>query len=95
MAYDQSIKNQAVQDYANAQQYPLMQLGTMSNMLRGLPMQSTTTQTYQAAPSGISQIAGLGTTAAAAYGLSGAGKAKGGRIRSSIADLGMYNAMKK
>jgi hypothetical protein len=58
MAYDQSILNQAVQDYANAQQYPLMQLGTMSNMLRGLPMQASTTNQYQAAPSAASQAIG-------------------------------------
>jgi len=31
-AQQQQIINQAMQDYANAQQYPLMQLGTMSNM---------------------------------------------------------------
>jgi len=58
MAYDQSILNQAVLDYANAQQYPLMQLGTMSNMLRGLPMQASTTNQYQAAPSAASQAIG-------------------------------------
>ena len=38
-ALEQQKLNQAMQDYANAQQYPLMQLGTMSNMIRGLPMQ--------------------------------------------------------
>jgi hypothetical protein len=39
-----------------------MQLGVLSNMLRGLPMQSSSTQMYQAQPSMISQIAGgLGT----------------------------------
>lgn len=58
MAYDQSILNQSVLDYANAQQYPLMQLGTMSNMLRGLPMQASTTNQYQAAPSAASQAIG-------------------------------------
>ena len=57
-ALEQQIKNQAVQDYANAQQYPLMQLGTMSNMLRGLPMQASSTQQYQAAPSPVSQFVG-------------------------------------
>jgi hypothetical protein len=57
-AMEQQIKNQAVQDYANAQQYPLMQLGTMSNMLRGLPMQASSTQQYQAAPSPVSQFVG-------------------------------------
>lgn len=36
---EQQKLNQAQQDYANTQQYPMMQLGTLSNMLRGLPMQ--------------------------------------------------------
>jgi hypothetical protein len=93
--FEQAKIDQQIKDYANQQQWSMQQLGNMSNLLRGLPMQSTTTQTYQAAPSGISQVAGLGTTAAAAYGLSGAGKAKGGTIRSGIDHLGMYNATKK
>ena len=58
--YQQGIINQAIQNYATAQQYPLMQLGFMSNMLRGLPLQSTTTQTYQAQPGIAQQAAGLG-----------------------------------
>jgi hypothetical protein len=61
---EQSKINQAIQDYATQQQYPLMQLGFMSNMLRGLPMQSATTQSYQAQPSPITQ--GLGVLAGAA-----------------------------
>ena len=44
--YQQNLINQQIQDYATQQQYPYMQLGMMSNMLRGLPMQSTSTQTY-------------------------------------------------
>jgi hypothetical protein len=61
---EQSKINQSIQDYATQQQYPLMQLGFMSNMLRGLPMQAATTQSYQAAPSPITQ--GLGLLAGAA-----------------------------
>lgn len=58
----QQVINQAIQNYATQQQYPLMQLGVMSNMLRGLPMQGVTTQAYQAQPSALSQAAGvLGT----------------------------------
>jgi len=44
-------------------------LANMSNLLRGLPMQSTTVQGYQAAPSAISQIGGLGTAGIAGLGL--------------------------
>ena len=65
--YQQGIINQAIQDYATQQQYPLMQLGFMSNMLRGLPMQASTTQTYQAQPSGAQQALGLGLGALGAY----------------------------
>lgn len=85
-AFEQSKLNQQIQDYATAQQYPMMQLGNMSALTRGLPMQSSTTSMYQAPPSAVSQLAGLGT---AAYGLSQlggiggtpTGKAKGGQIK--------------
>jgi hypothetical protein len=67
--YQQNIINQAIQDFATQQQYPYMQLSTMSNLLRGLPMQGMSTQQYQAAPSMTSQLAGLGTAGVGAYGL--------------------------
>jgi hypothetical protein len=81
---EQNKINQAIQDYATQQQYPLMQLGFMSNMLRGLPMQAQTTQGYQAAPSTASQIAGIGTAGIGAYGLGKAvgAFAKGGHVSS-------------
>jgi hypothetical protein len=66
-AYQQNILNQSIQDYATQQQYPLMQLGFMSNILRGLPMQASTTQTYQAQPSGAQQALGLGLGALGAF----------------------------
>jgi hypothetical protein len=78
-AYQQQIINQGMQDYANAQQYPLMQLGTMSNMLRGLPMQAQTTNQYVASPNPITQ--GIGAAGAAAS-LYNATKAEGGVIKS-------------
>jgi len=68
---EQNKINQAIQDYATQQQYPQMQLGFMSNMLRGLPLQSATTQTYQAQPNALSQIGGLGMTGLGIYGMSG------------------------
>lgn len=55
---EQAKINQSMLDYANAQQYPLMQLGTMSNMLRGLPMQASTTNQYAASPNPMSQAIG-------------------------------------
>ena len=63
---EQAKINQSIQDYATAQQYPMMQLGFMSNMLRGLPLQATTTQSYQATPSVYQQgIGAIGTLAGA------------------------------
>ena len=74
----QQIINQGIQNYATAQQYPLMELGTMSNMLRGLPMQSATTQQYQAAPTALAQGVGIAGTAAS---LAALGKKKGGLLK--------------
>ena len=68
-AAEQAKINQQIQDYATQQQYPMLQLANLSSLLRGLPMQSSTTQMYQAAPSTMSQIAGLGLAGAGAYGL--------------------------
>jgi hypothetical protein len=54
----------------------------MNNLLRGLPMQSSTVQTYQAPPSTLSQLGGLGATAYGAYKTFGApGGAKGGSAK--------------
>jgi len=73
----QNIINQAVQNYATAQQYPFMQLGLLNSMLRGLPMQQSSTQMYQAPPNALTTMAGLGATA---YGLS---KKDGGVIKAA------------
>jgi hypothetical protein len=73
-AQQQQIINQQIQNYATAQQYPMMQLGLMSNMLRGLPMQATTTQSYQAQPSALTQgigALGAGVSAYKAFGAKG------------------------
>jgi len=66
-AAEQQKINQAIQDYATAQQYPMMQLSMMNSLLRGLPMQNTTTQQYQAQPGTAQQALGLGLGALGAY----------------------------
>jgi hypothetical protein len=66
-AQEQQKINQSIQDYATAQQYPYMQLGIMNAMLRGLPLQSSTTQMYQAQPSTGQQLLGYGLGALGAY----------------------------
>lgn len=68
-AQQQNIMNQGIQNYATAQQYPQQQLAFMNSMLRGLPLQTQTVQGYQAAPSNVSQLAGLGTAGIAGLGL--------------------------
>ena len=65
----QNIINQAIQDYATGQQFPMQQLASMMALIRGTPIQTTSTQSYQAAPSPISQAAGLGTAGIGALGL--------------------------
>jgi hypothetical protein len=57
---EQQKINQAIQDYATAQQYPMMQLAQLNAMLRGLPLQQSTTQQYQAQPGIAQQGLGLG-----------------------------------
>ena len=68
-AQQQNVINQAIQNYATEQQYPFMQLGVLNSMLRGLPMQQSSTQMYQAPPSAVSQLAGLGTAGLGALGM--------------------------
>lgn len=74
-AFEQQKVNQAISNYATAQQYPFMQLGIMNSMLRGLPLQQTTTATYQQQPSTTQQLAGFGGAA-----MSYLGKKEGGVI---------------
>jgi hypothetical protein len=91
---EQQKINQKIQDYANAQQYPIMQLGVMSNMLRGLPMQASSTNQYVAAPNALTQ--GIGAVGAynALSGMNPTPKAAGGVIsmaEGGIAGVPQYN----
>jgi hypothetical protein len=81
---EQSILNQQIQDYAMAQQYPQQQLAFMSGLLRGLPLQTSTVQQYQAPPSMLSQAAGIGL---GAYGLSK--MKKGGKVNAPRRPAGL------
>jgi len=72
------------QDYLNAQNYPYKQLGFMSDMVRGLPLSSQSTQSMypQApAPSTVQTLAGLGG-AAYGFGKSGMFGKEGGLMTS-------------
>ena len=91
-AQQQQMMNQSIQDYANAQQYPMMQLGMMSNMLRGLPMQGVTTQSYQAQPNLITQgIGALGTGYALQNAMGGTTKKAGGVIKMAKGGIASFD----
>lgn len=80
----QNLINQSVQNYATAQQYPQQQLAFMSGLLRGLPLQTSTVQQYQAPPSMLSQATGIGL---GAYGLSK--MKKGGKVKANQRPAGL------
>jgi hypothetical protein len=78
----QNMLNTGRQEYAAQQNYPYKQIGFMSDIVRGLPTSQQGSTMYQAPPSLISQVAGLGI----------AGKAisqfkRGGNVRAGLADL--------
>ena len=61
--------DQAYQDYQNQREYPQQQLGNMSNMIRGLPLGSTTASTGIQNPGSPSFGQMLGSAGTAAWGL--------------------------
>jgi len=86
----QTALNNQYQDFLNYQNYPYKQLGFMSDMLRGLPLTQQSSSVYQAAPSMVSQVAGLGTAALGASKL----MAKGGAVDdrpAGLAELAIHN----
>ena len=82
-AATQEILSNQYQDFLNQQRAPYDQLAFMSSIIRDTPMGQTTTQ-YQPPASPTSQLIGLGTAAAGAYGAY-AGKAAGGEVHSYAA----------
>jgi hypothetical protein len=84
----------AYQDFTNQQNYPYKQLGFMSDMIRGLPLgQQSTTQMYQAPPTGLQTAGSLALTgyginqlAKGANGGSVYGYADGGEIKTYAGD---------
>jgi len=80
----QSDLNNKYQDFQGSQNYPYKQIGFMSDILRGAPTTNagSTMYNYQAPPSMLSQIGGLGVSALGAFGASGGFKANGGMVGS-------------
>jgi hypothetical protein len=80
----QQVQNMMTNDYTNfqnQQNYPYQQMNFMSNLIRGLPMTQQAVSMYQAPPSTLSQVAGLGLTAAGLGAFKSS--AKGGAIKES------------
>jgi hypothetical protein len=78
-AATQEILSTQYQDFLNQQRAPFDQLSFMSSIIRGTPMGQTTTA-YQPPASPTSQLIGLGTAAAGAYGAY-KGNAAGGEVK--------------
>lgn len=87
-ALEQQRLGQNYQDFMNQQRYPYQQLEFMSNILRGTPMGTVQTM-YNAPPSPISQLAGLGL---GAYGASKFFK-EGGKVnqQKDVGPMGLAN----
>ena len=93
-AQEQQYINQAIQNYAQAQEAPMQSFNQFNSLLRGYALPGTTQTQYQAAPPLANQLAGYGTAAIGASQLSNVlGKKAGGTVKSGIANLGLYNAM--
>jgi hypothetical protein len=57
---EQQRLEQQYQDYIARQRYPYSQLGFISDIIRGVPATAASQQIYQAAPSPLNTVAGLG-----------------------------------
>lgn len=74
---EQAMINQAIQNYAQAQQSPMTMLNQYNALLRGYAVPGTTTAQYQAQPTLGNQLAGFGTAGIGALALSNAMGATG------------------
>jgi len=85
----QNVLGSQYQDYLNQENLPYRQLGFMSDMLRGLPLNQSSVYTNSSTsvpqPSTANQILGLGGAALSAFG--GRGLKEGGAVGSGLADL--------
>ena len=71
-AQEQAKINQAIQNYAQAQEAPMTALNQYNALLRGYAVPGQTTTQYQAQPTLANQITGFGTAGIGALALSNA-----------------------
>jgi hypothetical protein len=88
----QQIINQAVQNFALAQESQFQRLSQYSGLLRGYATPTMTAESYRSGPSAAQSLVGLGTTL---YGASMPGKKKGGVIEEGIDSLAIKKAKRK
>jgi hypothetical protein len=89
----QNILGTQYQNWLDQQNQPYKQMGFMSDIIRGTPLSQLGSTVYSAAPSAVSQLAGLGATAYGASMKAGGGSiqeqryAKGGLVKERPAGL--------
>lgn len=92
-AQEQQIINQAINNYAQAQQAPMERMQQYNALLRGYAVPGTTTAQYQAPASPLSQAAGAALTTASLANM--VSRKKGGKVSSGegIDKLAMRRAL--
>lgn len=92
-AQEQQIINQAINNYAQAQEAPMQRMQEFNALLRGYALPGTTATQYQAPASPLSQAAGAALTTASLANM--VGKKKGGKVSSGegIDKLAMRRAL--
>lgn len=88
----QQIINQAIQNFALAEESPYQRLSQYSGLIRGYATPTMTTESYRSGPNPAQTLAGIGTTL---YGASMPGKKKGGVIGEGIDTLAIKKAKRK
>ena len=66
-AYEQQLINQAIQNYAQAQEAPMQAYNQYNALLRGYALPGTTSTQYQAAPNLLTQATGTGIAGVSLY----------------------------
>ena len=91
-AQEQAMINQAINNFAQAQEAPMQRMNQYNALLRGYAIPGQTSTQYQAPASPLSQVAGGALVASS---LAGLGKKKGGKIDSGegIDKLAMRRAL--
>jgi len=83
----QNVLSQQYQDFLNQQNNPYKQLNFMSDIIRGTPTSNLGTSVYQAPPSTLSQVAGLGALSQGLFGGTTTTKKTGGLVELALSKM--------